>query len=322
MFSIRASHKLCGCNCQILRRTLNLPKNKEELTQRSSFSTTSSHSSNPPVLEQVHGDIALVGLNRPRVRNCVDIATATALKEALKRAQDDAGLKSIVLHGVGGNFCAGYDLKEVANNEQNGKTLEEFFVQEWERDPSFRPMGPSMWFINKPLIGAISGYAVAGGLELALLCDVRFADDDAVLGVFCRRFGVPLLDGGTVRLGAIAGYSRAMELILTGRPIKAEEALSIGLISGIVESGTALGRALSFARSLSKFPQSTMLADRRSLFNATFNANSFQEAFQFELREGLPVFGEAVKGAKQFTEGVGRGASFDLHGLKGMHKNN
>jgi enoyl-CoA hydratase/carnithine racemase len=217
----------------------------------------STSSSSPLILEQTHGDVAFIGINRPHVRNCIDSATARDLKDALQRFEADDNLRSAILHGVGGNFCSGYDLKELSGVGQSLKddadatatslTLESFLASRHE-DPIFRPMGPSKLFLSKPLVGAISGYAVAGGLELALLCDVRFLEENAILGVFCRRFGVPLLDGGTVRLPAIVGYGRAMEMVLTGRPVTAKEALQWGLANGVVATGTALGVALNFAR--------------------------------------------------------------------------
>jgi len=283
----------------------------------------------PLVLEQTHGDVALIGINRPHVRNCVNLATGAALRSALERFDADDGLKSAVLHGVGGNFCAGFDLSELATldvdtakkeeDDSEATTLEATFAQRAIADPLFRPMGPSKMWLNKPLIGAISGYAVAGGLELALLCDVRIVEENAIFGVFCRRFGVPLIDGGTVRLGAIIGYGRAMEMILTGRPVKAKEALAWGLANDVVLTGTALGGALNFARSLSKFPQQCLRADRRSLFYATFEAPSFDAAMDNEYFQGLPIVeAEAVQGAARFAgeEKVGRGASFHLDGPK------
>lgn len=277
----------------------------------------------PLVLEENHGDIALIGINRPEVRNCVNSATAVALREAFVRFEKDKGLKSAVFHGVGGNFCAGYDLSELAGTdeeaESEGETrLAEKMAEKARIDPMFRPMGPSKMFISKPVIGAISGYAVAGGLELALLCDIRILEETAIMGVFCRRFGVPLIDGGTVRLGTIIGYGRAMEMILTGRPVNAQEALAWGLANEVVPTGTALGKAFNFARSLKKFPQESLLSDRRSLFYSTHAATSFDDASDYEFRNGLPVLdSESQSGAQKFVKDkIGRGGSFDINELK------
>jgi len=169
-----------------------------------------------------------VGINRPNKRNCVNFETAEKLIDAFQEFEGDDKVSAIVLHGFGGNFCAGYDLQELSQASECQKLL-----------PCKRgPMGPSWMPTTKPLIAAVSGFAVAGGLELALLCDMRVVEDTAVMGVFCRRFGVPLIDGGTVRLPALVGLSRALDLILTGRPIKAKEAYDWGLANRVVSTGT------------------------------------------------------------------------------------
>lgn len=253
-------------------------------------------------VEQLEG-VTLIGINRPEKRNCVNTPTAEALLKAFQEFDADESSKVAVLYGVGGNFCAGYDLKEVA--EDVPVSLASY---------SRGPMGPSRYETRKPVIAAVEGFAVAGGLELALWCDLRVVEETAVMGVYCRRFGVPLIDGGTVRLPAIVGVGRALDLILTGRPIKAKEAFEWGIANRLVACGTAIGQAVKLAQELLKFPQECMLADRASMYNAAFNAKSLQEALQFEHDNGCPVIiKESVPGAKSFVGGVGRHGKFSLH---------
>ncbi|KAJ6633787.1 hypothetical protein lerEdw1_014300 [Lerista edwardsae] len=208
--------------------------------------------------------------------------------------------------GLGGNFCAGYDLKELAHNPTAIK---------WEQDvtKSPGPMGPSRMTFSKPVIAAVSGYAVAGGLELSLLADLRVMEESAILGVFCRRFGVfcvPLVDGGTVRLPKLIGLSRALDLILTGRPVSAQEAYQFGLANRIVPNGQALQHAVELAKQISAFPQQCMRGDRNSAYYSAFDASSFSEAMQFEFDTGIPVIlEESVPGAKKFSLGQGRGGT-------------
>ncbi|CAL8398322.1 unnamed protein product [Arctogadus glacialis] len=182
------------------------------------------------VVSERHGSVVAVAINRPQVRNAVDRETARRLLEELKAFDSDDQLSVAVLHGKGGNFCAGYDLKELANHTAALK-----LEQDVTKSPG--PMGPSRLQLSKPLIAAVSGYAVAGGLELALLADLRVVEESAIMGVFCRRFGVPLIDGGTVRLPRLIGLSRALDLILTGRPVGAQEALAFGLANRVVPDG-------------------------------------------------------------------------------------
>ncbi|XP_044033147.1 probable enoyl-CoA hydratase isoform X3 [Siniperca chuatsi] len=204
----------------------------------------------------------------------------------------------------GGNFCAGYDLKELANHTASLK-----LEQDVTKGPG--PMGPSRLELSKPLIAAVSGFAVAGGLELALLADLRVVEESAVMGVFCRRFGVPLIDGGTVRLPRLIGLSRALDLILTGRPIGAQEALAYGLANRVVPDGQALQEALQLAEQISSFPQQCLRADRSSAMYSCYDAPSFTQAMQYEINHGIPVIqSEAVTGATRFTTGAGRGGEF------------
>ncbi|KAK8747003.1 hypothetical protein OTU49_016942 [Cherax quadricarinatus] len=233
---------------------------------------------------------------------CTSGKTESTSQEAFQDFDKDDSSKVAVLYGVGGNFCAGFDLKELSDKPPES-------LASSDRGP----MGPSRYETKKPVIAAVEGFAVAGGLELALWCDLRVIEETAVMGVFCRRFGVPLIDGGTVRLPAIVGLGRALDLILTGRAIKGKEAAEWGLATRLVACGTAIGQALNLAQSLIKFPQKCMLVDRASTFNATFNAKSLQEALQFEHENGIPVvMEESVVGAQKFVDGIGRHGKFHL----------
>ncbi|XP_042858635.1 mevalonyl-coenzyme A hydratase sidH-like [Penaeus japonicus] len=253
------------------------------------------------------GEIMTIGINRPEKRNCINTPTATALLQAFQDFDRDESSKVAVLYGVGGNFCAGYDLEEVS------KKPPEHLVSYGQG-----PMGPSRYETSKPVIAAVEGFAVAGGLELALWCDLRVVEDTAVMGVFCRRFGVPLIDGGTVRLPAIVGLGRAMDLILTGRPIKGSEALEWGLANRLVACGTAVGQAVNLAQSLVKFPQECLRADRKSALYATFSASSLRDALRYEHENGVPVImKESIHGAQKFVDGIGRHGKFHLDARKG-----
>ena len=241
------------------------------------------------------GPVVVVTIDRPDVRNAIDPDTARRLVDCFERFADDDGLSVAVLTGAGGNFCSGFDLKALARGE--GNVLE-------ETGPG--PMGPTRMSLEKPVIAAIEGYAVAGGMEVALWCDLRVAARDATLGVFNRRFGVPLIDLGTIRLPRMIGQGRAMDLILTGRPVPAVEALGIGLVERLAPPGLALAEALALARRLAEFPQGALRADRRSLLAQW--AMSMDEAMRHEYRGGIEVVrsGESQAGAQRFTEGTGR----------------
>ena len=240
------------------------------------------------------GAVTVVRIDRPAVRNAVDRPTAQALAEAFRAFDEDASASVAVLAGEGGTFCAGADLKAVA--EGRGNRVEP------EGDG---PLGPTRMRLSKPVIAAIDGHAVAGGLELALWCDLRVAEEDATLGVFCRRFGVPLIDGGTVRLPRLIGLSRALDLILTGRAVGAAEALAMGLVNRVVPKGQALEAALELARTITAFPQVCLRGDRLSAYEAFDLA--FDEAMANELRHGSQALSrEAVEGASRFVNGTGR----------------
>ncbi|XP_029446481.1 mevalonyl-coenzyme A hydratase sidH-like isoform X2 [Rhinatrema bivittatum] len=254
------------------------------------------------VVTEQHGTILTIGINRPEARNAVNFETASLLVEAFTTFEKNASLTAAVLHGIGGNFCAGYDLKELAHNTASIK-----LEQDVTKGPG--PMGPSRMQFSKPVIAAVSGYAVAGGLELSLLADLRVVEQSAVFGVFCRRFGVPLIDGGTVRLPRLIGLSRALDLILTGRPVSAQEAFEFGLANRVVPDGQALQHAIELAKEISAFPQKCMNVDRASAYHSTFDACSFTEAMQYETENSIPVLmEESVPGAKRFSSGEGRGA--------------
>lgn len=246
-----------------------------------------------------HGRAAVVTIDRPARRNAVDAATAAALVAAFERFDADSALDVAILTGAGGNFCAGADLHAVAAGEH--ATV---------RDTGDAPMGPSRMRLGKPVIAAVEGYAVAGGLELALWCDLRIAAEDAVFGVFCRRFGVPLVDLGTVRLPRLIGHSRAMDLILTGRAVGGEEAREIGLANRLAPRGGALDAALELARALSAFPQTCLREDRLSAIEQWGLDET--EAMRNEIRHGLRSLesGEAAAGANRFAAGSGRQGVF------------
>ena len=245
-----------------------------------------------------NGPVTTVLLNRPEVRNAVDRATATALADAFQAFVADPDARVAVLHGEGGTFCSGADLKAVAAGQPNRV----------EPDGD-GPMGPSRLVLDKPVIAAIAGHAVAGGLELALWCDLRVVEEDAVLGVFCRRWGVPLIDGGTVRLPRLIGLSRALDLILTGRPVGAAEALGMGLANRVVPRGTSRQAAETLAQELAQFPQVCLRCDRRSAYQQ-FDL-TIEQALQNEFAGGLAALQqESLAGARRFATGEGRHGNF------------
>lgn len=235
-----------------------------------------------------------VTIDRPQVRNAVDGDTAEGLRSCFRRFAADESAHVAVLTGAGGTFCAGYDLKALAGGSVPGL------------DETQGPMGPTRMALDKPVIAAIEGWAVAGGLELALWCDLRVAARDATLGVFNRRFGVPLVDGGTVRLPRLVGHGRALDLILTGRAVRGEEAFAIGLVDRLVEQGSALGAAQALAHQLAAFPQRAMRADRRGVYEHW--SLPPDDALREEHRRGAAVIasGESLEGARRFVAGSGR----------------
>jgi enoyl-CoA hydratase len=243
-----------------------------------------------------------VTINRPKIRNCVDGPTAAELAAAFRRFESEEDAAVAVLTGADGCFCAGADLKGVG--EGRGNRVERDVSQDG-------PMGASRMLLDKPVIAAVEGYAVAGGLELAVWCDMRVAARDAVFGVFCRRWGVPLIDGGTIRLTRLLGQSHAMDLILTGRGVSGDEARLMGLANRLVEPGTALEQAVSLAEQIAGFPQRCMRGDRISAYRQ-WNLG-LQEALAEETRIGLEVIasGETAAGARRFAGGAGRHGAFE-----------
>ncbi len=249
---------------------------------------------------EVTGSVLTVAIDRPEVRNAVDPPTAAALADAFRRFDGDEALRVAVLTGRGGTFCAGADLKAVGAGQGNRV-----------RAGGDGPMGPTRMLLTKPVVAAVEGYAVAGGLELALWCDLRVAAEDAVFGVYCRRWGVPLVDGGTVRLPRLIGHSHALDLILTGRGVSGDEALRMGLANRIVPPGTALDSARALAEQLAGFPQACLRSDRRSSYEQWELGPG--EAMANETRLGLEVIesGETLAGAQRFAAGAGRHGRFE-----------
>lgn len=243
--------------------------------------------------------VTTVILSRPDVRNAVDRATAEALVEAFKEFEADDQSLAAVFFGDNGHFCAGADLKAISEGRGNRTEID-----------GDGPMGPSRMLLRKPVIAAISGYAVAGGLELGLWCDLRVMEETAVLGVFCRRWGVPLIDGGTVRLPRLIGLSRALDLILTGRPVGASEALSMGLVNRVVPEGKAREAAEELAQEIARFPQVCMQNDRLSAYEQF--GMSIEEAMRNEFKHGIASLkAGSVEGAQRFAGGAGRHGAFD-----------
>jgi len=252
------------------------------------------------VLMEKDGPVTTIIINRPEVRNSVDGETARALADAFRTFESDPDARVAVLTGAGGFFCAGADLKGFGEGRGNRMSPE-----------GDGPMGPSRMHFSKPVIAAVSGYAVAGGLELALLCDLRVMEEDAVFGVFCRRWGVPLIDGGTVRLPRLIGMSRALDLILTGRPVHAEEALAMGLANRVVKKDIAREEAEKLASQIADFPWNCVLSDRRSAYEGTSLPFDRAMAREFELGLATVESGETLKGAGRFAEGAGRHGEFE-----------
>ncbi len=254
---------------------------------------------NGKVLIERSGPVVTVIVNRPEVRNAVDNPTAEALAEAFRLFERDETAKVAVLWGAGGTFCAGADLKSVASGER---------LKRYKLDGD-GPMGPSRLRLTKPVIAAVSGHAVAGGLELAIWCDLRVVEADATFGVYCRRWGVPLIDGGTVRLPRLIGQSRALDMILTGRPVGAEEALAFGLANRVVPKGTARESAETLAAEIARFPELCMKLDRASVYRQW--ELPFDHSMRAEFSAGVEaVRAEGQAGAARFAAGKGRGGDF------------
>ncbi len=246
------------------------------------------------------GPVTTVVLSRPERRNAVDAATAEALAGAFRAFEADPAAAVAVLWGEGGAFCAGADLKAVAGGDGN-----------LVREDGDGPMGPTRMRLSKPVIAAVAGHAVAGGLELALWCDLRVVERSARFGVYCRRWGVPLVDGGTVRLPRLVGLGRALDLVLTGRPVESDEALRIGLADRVVEDGGSRPAAEALAAEIAAFPPLCVRSDRQSVYDSF--GLSLEEALLRETRHGLGTLrsGETVRGARRFAAGAGRHGRFE-----------
>ena len=249
---------------------------------------------------EANGPIVVVTIDRPMVRNAVDSATAGYLAEAFRAFEEDRSACIAVLTGSQGTFCAGADLKAVSKGRGNPV-----------HESGDGPMGPTRMLLSKPVIAAVEGYAVAGGLELALWCDMRVAARDAVFGVFCRRWGVPLVDGGTIRLPRLIGHSQALDMIMTGRGVSGDEALRMGLVNRLVEPGQALEAAIALGKEISKFPQQCLRGDRLSSYQQW--DLSLRDALLNETRCAHDVIdsGETLEGAQRFAQGEGRHGKFE-----------
>ena len=250
---------------------------------------------------ETRGSTFVVTIDRPEVRNAVDGPTAAALVDAFRRFDADDDLSVAILTGAAGSFCSGADLKAMSSDPERANRVEA---------DGDGPMGPTRLMLSKPVIAAIEGHAVAGGLELALWCDLRVAGEDAVLGFYDRRWGVPLIDGGTVRLPRLIGLSRALDLLLTGRGVGAREAHEIGLVNRVAPSGAALEQAVSLAEEIARFPQACMRSDRRAALEQQGLSLNDAMSREFELGLATVAGGETLEGATRFSEGHGRHGDF------------
>ena len=252
----------------------------------------------PAVLTERDGPVTTIVLSRPKRRNAVDGPTAALLADAFRAFEADESASAAVLYGESGTFCAGADLQAMGTAQENRVASD-----------GDGPMGPTRMQLTKPVVAAVAGHAVAGGLELALWCDLRVVEQDAVLGVFCRRWGVPLVDGATVRLARLIGTSRALDLVLTGRPVDAAEARELGLANRVVATGTVRAEAEALAAQLAGFPQTCLRHDRLSLLEQ--DGLSEADALANELRHGLvSLASDAGDGAARFRAGTGRHGAF------------
>ncbi|KAL1505937.1 hypothetical protein ABEB36_005383 [Hypothenemus hampei] len=264
------------------------------------FKNMSTITGDNTVLVDKIGGITTIAINRPKQRNCINSVTAKMLEEAITNFENDDGSFAAVLYGTGGNFCSGFDLNEIEGQCDSNTYINHSILA-------------SRKSIKKPMVAALNGYTVAGGLELALLCDLRVMEETAILGLYGRRFGVPLVDGGTVRLPAIIGLSRALDLILTGRSVTAKEAFEWGMINRIVACGTSLGQAMQLATCLKKFPQECLRSDRDSTYNAAF-LQAYNDILKYEKQNASKVpIKKMIEGAKKFFTGIGKhGKFYDL----------
>lgn len=283
---------------------------KKLLSTTSIFRNETTDEDTSVVVEKMEDfKIVSIGINRPAKRNCVNKSTANKLYDAFSDFENDDNLNCAVLHGLGGNFSAGYDLSELAKIEKDD-IANELASLMMDRGP----MGPTRMEFTKPVVASISGYCVAGGLELALMCDIRVMEESAKTGVLNRRFGVPLIDGGSVRLPELIGLSRALDLIITGRMVEAKEAMQMGLVNRVAKVGTAYGQAVQLATEIARLPQECLRADRLSAYHATFASKSLEDSLQFESDNAIHVISqESLEGAKKFVKGLGRSGKFNVN---------
>jgi enoyl-CoA hydratase len=253
-----------------------------------------------PIKVEIKYPIYTIIIDNPKVKNAVDSSTAKELADAFRDFENDTNALIAILWGANGVFCSGANLKAIANGEKNRINTE-----------GDGPMGPSRMMLSKPVIAAVAGYAVAGGLELALWCDLRVVEESAIFGVFCRRFGIPLIDGGTIRLPRLIGLSRAMDMILTGRAVNADEALSWGLANRVVPDGQSREEAEKLAREIAKFPQTCMRNDRISSYQQFGMDLVGAMNNEFELGLKTIASGEHLEGSKAFSRGKGKHGSFN-----------
>lgn len=271
-----------------------LPKRFLTTTKSLKADDESASAEEPKVIIGKEKKITMIGINRPAQRNAINSKTATELCDAFSNFENDDSSSVAVLYGLGGSFCAGYDVRELAT-EGDKISIDILMKQEGS-------VGPTRRHLLKPVVCAINGYCVANGLELALMCDLRVMEESAILGFFNRRFGVPVIDGGTTRLPAMIGISRALDLILTGRHVSADEAHKMGIANCIVPTGDSLNRAIELATTLSKFPQGALLHDRRSVYSAVFGGVSFDQAVQNEIMyTSKDIIEEMKEGIKWFN---------------------
>lgn len=287
-----------------ISRTISKVLDVPHVSTRSIFSSTAlykdeatNQESGPPtVLVEKDANITLIGINRPNQRNAINAATAAKLCEAFTEFENDDESPVAVLYGIGGSFCSGYDILELG---ADGKNISTDILMSAEGS-----VGPTRRHIKKPVICGVNGYCVANGLELALMCDLRVMEESAIMGFFNRRFGVPVIDGGTARLPAMIGFSRALDLILTGRQLSAKEAFEMGIANRIVATGTALGQAVNLAFTIAKFPQAALNHDRNSLYSATFESHNFNQAIHNEVMyTSRDVIDQMKEGIRKFNEG-------------------
>lgn len=280
-------------------------------TSKTAVSRFASMAEKSPEVTKTSSGITTISLDREHRRNAVDPSTARKLYDAFLEYEKDSTQKVCVFHGKHGIFCAGFDLHALSKSGKDEKAVISKDHQVKGRNQG--PMGPSRLQIKKPVITSVAGHAVAGGLELSLLGDIRVAEESAIFGVFCRRWGIPLIDGGCVRLPAIIGLGRALDMVLTGRPVDAKEAHLMGLANRVVPEGKGLEEATKIAESLLQFPQMCMNVDRDNCYYSVYNATSFEDALSHEFDQGAKVLEiESIKGATKFSKGSGRHGSFQL----------